>query len=94
MGREIVAELGKDPKQWKTVYALSRSKKEEFPNNVTHTFINLQAPAEEMAKELKDVVAEYVFIGAYLQKDDEEENLKANGKLSAEPRTMQEIYHG
>jgi len=34
-----------------------------------------------MAKDLKDVKADYVFFAAYLQKDTEQENWEVNGRL-------------
>ncbi|KAK3694203.1 hypothetical protein B0T22DRAFT_451911 [Podospora appendiculata] len=81
LGREIVKELGRKPDQWKTVHAVSRSKKDEYPSNVVHHRIDLTSPAEEMAKELKDVKGDYVFFAAYLQKDTEQENWKVNGDM-------------
>jgi len=81
LGREIVAELGKDKQTWPTVYALSRSKKEEYPENVKHQHIDLQASAQEMAKELEHVQPEYVFFAAYLGDPDEGEATKINGAM-------------
>ncbi|KAK5125158.1 hypothetical protein LTR85_000834 [Meristemomyces frigidus] len=81
LGRQIVQELGKDKQQWPTVYALSRSKKEAYPENVKHQHIDLQASADEMAKELENVQPDYVFFAAYLAKDDEGEATKVNGAM-------------
>ena len=81
LGREIVRALGKDPKQWQTVYALSRSQKEEYPPNVKHSHIDLTEDARGMAKQLEGVKAEYVFFAAYLQKDTEQENWDVNGAM-------------
>jgi nucleoside-diphosphate-sugar epimerase len=81
LGREIVFELGKDTKTWPTVYALSRSKKEDYPSNVKHTHIDLQEDPKEMAKELEHVDAEYVFFTAYLAQDDEDDATKVNGDM-------------
>jgi len=81
LGREVVLELGRHPQQWPTVHALSRSKKEDYPENVVHNHIDLNADAEEMAKELKSVKAEYVFFAAYLQKESEQENWDVNGDM-------------
>lgn len=39
-----------------------------------------------MAKDLKDVEAEYVIFAAYLQKDSEQENWEVNGKSSHRSR--------
>ena len=81
LGREIVHALGKDPKQWQTVHALSRSQKEEYPASVKHGFIDLTSDAKEMAKQLEGVEAEYVFFAAYLQKDSDQENWDVNGDM-------------
>ncbi|KAK5006345.1 hypothetical protein LTR28_006603, partial [Elasticomyces elasticus] len=81
LGREIVAELGRSPQRWSTIHALSRSKKDQYPENVVHNHIDLTASAEEMAKELKGIEAEYIFFAAYLAKDSEEEATKINGDM-------------
>ncbi|TDZ16204.1 Uncharacterized protein Cob_v010810 [Colletotrichum orbiculare MAFF 240422] len=81
LGREIVSRLGKNRDEWKTVYALSRSKKDEYASNVKHASIDLTASAEEMAENLKGVEAEYVFFSAYLQKETEQENWDVNGDM-------------
>lgn len=79
LGREIVAALGKDPKQWETVHALSRSQKEKYPSNVKHDTIDLTNDAKGMAKQLEGVEAEYLFFAAYLQKETEQGNWDVNG---------------
>ncbi|KAF2144737.1 uncharacterized protein K452DRAFT_325221 [Aplosporella prunicola CBS 121167] len=81
LGREIVTELGQNPQQWPTVHALSRSKKDTYPENVIHNHIDLTGNAEEMAKDLKNVEGEYIFFSAYLQKTTEEDNTKVNGDM-------------
>ncbi|KAK3941967.1 Iridoid synthase [Diplogelasinospora grovesii] len=81
LGREIVKELGRKPDQWKTVHALSRSKKDEYPSNVVHNHLDLTTSAEEIAKELQDVEGEYIFFAAYLQKDSEQGNWDVNGAM-------------
>ncbi|KAI4733384.1 NAD dependent epimerase/dehydratase family protein [Aureobasidium sp. EXF-12298] len=81
LGREIVFELGKDTKTWSTVYALSRSKKEDYPSNIKHTHLDLQGDPKEMAKELEHIEAEYVFFTAYLAQDDEDDATKVNGDM-------------
>lgn len=81
LGREIVHALGRDPKQWKTVHALSRSQKEEYPSNVKHDTIDLTGDAKAMAKQLEGVEAEYVFFAAYLEKGSEQENWDVNGAM-------------
>jgi hypothetical protein len=80
LGREIVQQLGKDPQKWTKVHALSRSKKDELPSNAVHDHLDLTSSAEDMAKQLEGVEAEYVFFAAYLQKDTEQENWEVNGK--------------
>ncbi|KAF9633306.1 NAD-dependent epimerase/dehydratase [Lasiodiplodia theobromae] len=83
LGREIVRELGKSPQQWPTVYALSRSKKDECPSNVKHSHIDLGSSASDMARELKEqnVSGEYIFFAAYLQKESQEEQTRVNGDM-------------
>lgn len=79
LGREIVKELAKNKQQWPTVYALSRSKKEDYAENVKHQHIDLTSSAEDMAKELEHVDAEVIFFAAYLAQDKEDEATRVNG---------------
>lgn len=81
LGREIVRALAQDQQQWPTVYALSRSKKEPYPENVKHSHLDLLASAQDMAKELENIQPEYVFFAAYLAKPDEGEAAKVNGAM-------------
>lgn len=81
LGREIVFELSRHAQQWPTVHALSRSKKEEYPDNVIHNHIDLTSSAEDMAKELKNVRGEYIFFAAYLAKDSEQAAWDVNGAM-------------
>ncbi|KAK3055850.1 hypothetical protein LTR09_003084 [Extremus antarcticus] len=81
LGREIVAALGQDKQTWPTVYALSRSQKLEWPENVKQQQLDLTASAQEMAKELGNVQPEYIFFAAYLAEDSEEEATKVNGAM-------------
>ncbi|EAQ89484.1 hypothetical protein CHGG_06103 [Chaetomium globosum CBS 148.51] len=81
LGREIVKELSRNPEEWKTIYALSRSKKDEYPSHVVHKHIDLLSSADQMAKDLQGVEAEYIFFAAYLQKDTEQENWEVNGDM-------------
>lgn len=81
LGREIVFDLGRNAQQWPTVHALSRSKKEDYPENVIHNHIDLTSSAEDMANELKNVRGDYIFFAAYLQKDSEQENWDVNGQM-------------
>ncbi|KAF9700959.1 hypothetical protein EKO04_000841 [Ascochyta lentis] len=80
-GREIVLELAKDRQQWPTVHALSRSKKERYPETVLHHHIDLMSSPDEMANDLKDVQGSHVFFAAYMQKDTEKENWDVNGAI-------------
>lgn len=64
---------------WSQIYAMSRSKKGEYPENVSHKHLDLTGTAEGIAKDLKGVEAEYVFFAAYLAKDKEEEATQVNG---------------
>lgn len=60
---------------------MSRSNKEDFGPRVKHVNLDLTADAEHMAAKLKGVEADYVFFAAYLQKDNEEEATRVNGKF-------------
>ncbi|KAF4919153.1 hypotheticall protein [Colletotrichum viniferum] len=43
LGREIVRELSSNPDEWSKIYALSLSKKEDFPENVVQSNLDLCA---------------------------------------------------
>lgn len=62
------------------MYALSRSKKEDYPKNVVSSHIDLTSDSSEMAKQLQGIEADYVFFSAYLQRDTELDNWNVNGK--------------
>ncbi|KAK4125378.1 NAD(P)-binding domain protein [Parathielavia appendiculata] len=81
LGREIVKQLSQSPDKWKTIYALSRSQKDEHPSQVVHKHIDLLSSADQMAKDLEGIDAEYIFFAAYLQKDTEQENWQVNGDM-------------
>lgn len=81
VGREIVRALGQDLEQWTTIRALSHSQKEKHASNVKHDDMNLTGSAEETAKQLKGVEAEYLFFAAYLHEDSEQENWDVNGAM-------------
>lgn len=80
-GYAIVKELAADPSKWTKVYTLSRSQKGGDHSNIKHATLDLQSSAEEMAKQLSGVEAEYVFFCAYLAKADEGEAAKVNGTM-------------
>lgn len=63
------------------MHALSRSKKEEYPDNVIHHHIDLQSSPDEMADEIKNVRGEYVFFAAYLAQDTEQKAWDVNGAM-------------
>lgn len=52
LGREIVSELSQHRQQWPTIHALSRSKKEDYSDNVIHNHIDLQSSPGDMANDL------------------------------------------
>jgi len=54
--------LGKVPKQWQAIHALSRDRKEDHPSNVKHGLIDLTSHAEDMAQQLKGIEAKYVLL--------------------------------
>lgn len=80
LGRAIVQELGKRS-DWTQIHALSRSKKEQYPEPVKHTHIDLTSSADDIAQQLSDVQADYLFFAAYLAADSEEELVKLNGPM-------------
>lgn len=71
--------LSQDSEHWKKVYALSRSKADQYPDHVEHSHLDLTGSAEDMAKELAYIDAEYLFFAAYLEKSDPEELDRVNG---------------
>jgi hypothetical protein len=75
-----VYELSEHPETWKTIYALSRSQTEPYPDNVKHGKVDLTEDPHEIAKQLQGVEADYLFFCAYLQKTDEAEQAKVNGE--------------
>ena len=81
LGREIVKELCSRPEEWSTIYAMSRSKKEDFGPRVKHVHLDLTAAAETMSDDFKDVDADYIFFAAYLQQDSEEDSTRVNGNI-------------
>lgn len=81
LGRHIVHRLGNDPEKWRKIYAVSRSKKEDFPPTVQHTQIDLLGSADEIAQSLAGIEVEYIFFAAYLQKGSEKENWDVNGDM-------------
>jgi hypothetical protein len=81
LGREIILELGRNLATWPTVHALSRSKKEDYPDSVIHNHVDLTNSADDIAKDLEKVSGDYLFFTAYLQKDTEQENWDVNGDM-------------
>lgn len=82
LGRAIIQRLSSNPQKWSTIHALSRSQKEDYPSSVKHTLVDLTANADQLAKNLQGIEAEYLFFAAYLQKDTEQENWDVNGALT------------
>lgn len=60
---------------------MSRSKKESFPPRVRHSHLDLTGSAEDMAKEMKDINADFVFFAAYLDAGNADENTRVNGDM-------------
>ena len=81
LGREIVSELSQHRQQWPTIHALSRSKKEDYSDNVIHNHIDLQSSPDDMANDLKSVRGEYIFFAAYLAQDKEDDAWEVNGRM-------------
>ncbi|KFA50874.1 hypothetical protein S40293_02453 [Stachybotrys chartarum IBT 40293] len=81
LGREIVNQMGRDPQQWKNIYALSRSKKGEVAPNVQQLHINLNANADIITQQLRGIEAEYIFFAVYLAQNTEKANWRVNGDM-------------
>ena len=81
LGRAIVEALSQDKQKWTTIYALSRSQKLEWPDNVTQKQLDLQSSAKDMAKELGDIRPDYIFFTAYFAQETEKEATKVNGAM-------------
>jgi hypothetical protein len=60
-GRQIVFEFSQHRIQWPTIHALSRSKKEDYPDNVIHNYIDLLSSPDEMVSDLKSVRGSHIF---------------------------------
>lgn len=82
LGHEIVKELCGRPDEWSKIYTLSRSKKEDFGSRAQHVHVDLSTTAEDIAQELREIKADYVFFAAYLQMDSDEENTRVNGRFA------------
>lgn len=80
-GLAIVKQLARDDGTWEKVYAMSRSKKYDFPASVEFSHIDLQASAKEMAEQIQGIEVTHVFFAAYLAKDDEGEAAKVNNAM-------------
>lgn len=81
IGHAVVKALAADPSTWTKVYTLSRSKKGQDHKNIVHANLDLRSSANDMAKQLSGVEADYVFFCAYLAKADEKEATKVNGTM-------------
>jgi nucleoside-diphosphate-sugar epimerase len=67
--------------EYEKIYSLSRSKPGNENQKVQHATLDLQGSAEEMAKSLKDISAEYIYFCAYLARDDPKELSRVNGMM-------------
>ncbi|KAF2013005.1 NAD dependent epimerase/dehydratase family protein [Aaosphaeria arxii CBS 175.79] len=81
LGKEIVRELSEDSNRWRKVYALSRSKADQYPEHVEHAHLDLTSSARDMAKELQHIDPEYIFFSAYLANEDPDEATRINGEM-------------
>jgi hypothetical protein len=76
----VVLELAKHPETWLTIHAISRSQKEAYPDSVKQDNVNLIGAPSDIAVQLQGIEAEYLFFCAYVQKDDEAEQVNTNGE--------------
>ncbi|KAJ4990208.1 NAD dependent epimerase dehydratase family protein [Stagonosporopsis vannaccii] len=81
LGKEIVKELSQYPQRWKKIYALSRSKADQYPEHVEHAHLDLTGSADDMAKQLEHIEPGYIFFAAYLADNDPDEATRINGQM-------------
>ncbi|KAL4937371.1 hypothetical protein BDV06DRAFT_203111 [Aspergillus oleicola] len=79
-GSAIVHHLRKDA-SYNKVYALSRRDPGWKDPKLQHASIDLQGSADDMAKTLSGVSAEYVYFSAYMAHDDPQELCNINGTM-------------
>ncbi|PYI36134.1 NAD(P)-binding protein [Aspergillus indologenus CBS 114.80] len=79
-GSAIVHHLCKD-NQYAKIYSLSRSNPGYASPKVQHATLDLQSSAEDMARSLQGVRADYVFFCAYLARDDPTELTRVNAAM-------------
>ncbi|PYI04655.1 NAD(P)-binding protein [Aspergillus sclerotiicarbonarius CBS 121057] len=78
-GSAVVQHLLKDS-SYTTIYTLSRSQPGIQDARVKHACLDLQASAEEMAKTLSGISADFIYFCAYLANPDEDEAAQINVK--------------
>lgn len=82
IGRAIIKKLCEQPETWGTVYAVSRTLTENYPDNVKHIATDFLHHAQEIADTLKGThEVEYVFYAAYKQELDDQGNWDTNVKM-------------
>ncbi|PLB48714.1 NAD(P)-binding protein [Aspergillus steynii IBT 23096] len=79
-GSAIVHHLIKDG-SYDKIYSFSRRNPGYEHPKIQHVSLDLQGSAEEMAKSLKGISAEYIYFCAYLARDDPDELSRVNAVL-------------
>ncbi|KAF7175117.1 hypothetical protein CNMCM7691_006521 [Aspergillus felis] len=79
-GSAIVRHLCKDPR-YEKIYSLSRRNPGGENAKIQHATLDLRGSAEDMARNIKGISAEYVFFCAYLAHDDPAELSRVNGLM-------------
>ncbi|GFF53302.1 uncharacterized protein C757.02c [Aspergillus lentulus] len=79
-GNAIVRLLCEDTR-FEKIYSLSRRNLGGENAKIQHATVDLCGSAEDMARNLKDISAEYVFFCAYLPQDDPAELSRVNGLM-------------
>jgi len=80
-GHAVVQALLKSA-EWSKITTLSRSQQGTTGDTrITHSTLDLQSSAGEMASALSSVRGEYVFFCAYLARDDEQDATDVNGAM-------------
>lgn len=79
-GHALVQALLKPP-EWTKITTLSRSQEPAANPRISHSTLDLQSSASDMASSLSDVQGEYVFFCAYLARDDDQAAVDANAAM-------------
>ncbi|BFZ61275.1 hypothetical protein YB2330_002334 [Saitoella coloradoensis] len=83
-GRAQIENLTKSSNKWTKIYAVSRSVKEKYPENVQHVALDLMKDPKELGKQLKEAGVQgvtHIFWAAYKEEAEEEKACEVNGGM-------------